>query len=103
MATTATDWRVEALRELAVDIEAARDRGGRWFGRYSMRPIAVSDWSVNRLRLAGLVRVVEWDDGPEDLRRVFDIDDPRGYREVRTRAQPRFVQLTACGWVLLDR
>lgn len=97
-----TDRTIEALRELGSDLEAARHRGGQWFGRYSMQPLSVTDAEVRELRLAGLIEVLDWDDGPADgeLRTVVQ---GLSLLRVRTRSQPAYVRLTADGWVLLDR
>lgn len=102
---TTIDRTVEALRELGGDLEAARHRRDRWFGRYSMHPLSVSDAEVQELRLAGLVEVLDWHDGPRDggLLHVPDPESRQGVRAVRTRSQPAYVRLSTDGWALLDR
>ena len=102
LVTITVDRTIETLRELGSDLEAARDSGGRWFGRYSMLPLSVTDADLQELRMAGLVEVLDWDDGPADGRlwHVPDLDSPTVLRAVRTRSRPRYVRLSTDGWAL---
>ncbi len=86
------------LRELASDLEVARDRGGRWFGRHSMQPLSITDSEVLELLRLGLLEVVDWDDGPPRPRVVPDQATEAGFRPVRTRARPLYARLTTDGW-----
>ena len=93
------------LRELAPEIEIARAAGGRWFGLFSMQPLSVTDKEVQDLDRDGLLRVIEWDDGPADgsLRQVPDLDSPTFLRAARTRSRPTRARLSTDGGASLDR
>lgn len=92
------------LRELAPEIEFARGPGGHWFGVFTMQPLGLSDRHVSELLKRGLLHVIEWDDGPNELRRVVDFSLPAPcLRAVRTRSRPCRARLSTDGWAVLAR
>lgn len=101
MTTTDIDRTPQLLLELGSDLESCRARGGHWFGRYSMSPLSITDRDVERLRHAGLVVVLEWDEGPEDLH--FRIVGGESWQPVRTRTRPQCIRLSTDGWALFER
>ena len=90
------------LREVAVEIEIARGPGGRWLGVLTMQPTSITDLDVRYLRAWGVVEVLEWDDEPDGLGVVFDLDAHDGFRVVRALSEPARARLSTDGWAILD-
>lgn len=85
------------LREVTHEIEVARYRG-RWFGRFSMQPLSVTDREVEQLRSEGLLEVVDWDEGHNTVVVTGD-----GWKPHRIRTRPRYVRASTDGWTTLTR